>query len=35
MRVVGVTTTHPDLPGASLLIRDFDDPGLESWLGEI
>jgi len=35
MRVVGVTTTHPDLEGVSLLIRDFDDPGLESWLCEI
>jgi beta-phosphoglucomutase family hydrolase len=33
MRVVGVTTTHPDLAGVSLLIRDFNDPGLEAWLG--
>jgi beta-phosphoglucomutase family hydrolase len=32
MRVVGLTTTHPDLPGVSLRIRDFHDPGLESWL---
>ncbi len=35
MRVVGVATTHPVLAGVSLLIRDFDDPGLESWLGKI
>jgi beta-phosphoglucomutase family hydrolase len=34
MRVVGVSTTHPDLPGVSLLIRNFDDPRLESWLGD-
>lgn len=32
MRVVGVTTTHHDLPGVSLSIADFDDPALESWL---
>jgi len=32
MRVVGVTTTHEDLPGVALLIRDFNDPGLEPWL---
>lgn len=32
MRVVGVSTTHEDLPGVSLLIRDFDDPALEPWL---
>jgi len=32
MRVIGVTTTHDNLPGVSLLIRDFDDPALESWL---
>jgi beta-phosphoglucomutase len=32
MRVVGVGTTHDDLPGVSLLIRDFNDPALESWL---
>jgi HAD superfamily hydrolase (TIGR01509 family) len=31
-RVVGVSTTHEDLPGASLLIRDFNDPALERWL---
>jgi beta-phosphoglucomutase len=32
MRVVGVATTHDDLPGVSLLIRDFRDPMLEEWL---
>jgi beta-phosphoglucomutase len=32
MRVVGVGTTHDDLPGVSLRIRDFNDPNLESWL---
>jgi beta-phosphoglucomutase family hydrolase len=32
MRVVGVTTTHEELPGTSLLIRDFNDPALEPWL---
>ncbi len=32
MRVVGVSTTHEDLPGVSLLIRDFNDPALDPWL---
>lgn len=32
MRVVGVGTTHDDLRGVSLLIRDFNDPALELWL---
>jgi beta-phosphoglucomutase family hydrolase len=32
MRVVGVSTTHNDLAGVSLLIRDFNDPALEPWL---
>jgi len=32
MRVVGVTTTHDGLPGVSLVIADFTDPALESWL---
>lgn len=32
MRVVGVSTTHGDLPGVSLLIADFRDPALEPWL---
>ena len=31
MRVVGVATTHDQLPGISLLIRDFSDPALERW----
>lgn len=26
MRVVGVSTTHDDLPGVSLMIHDFNDP---------
>jgi beta-phosphoglucomutase family hydrolase len=34
MRVIGITTTYKDLPGASLLVRDFDDPALERWLQE-
>lgn len=33
MRVVGITTTFAELPGASLLVRDFRDPGLGEWLG--
>jgi beta-phosphoglucomutase len=32
MRVVGVSTTHSDLPGVSLLISDFTDPELDRWL---
>jgi beta-phosphoglucomutase family hydrolase len=32
MRVVGVGTTHEQLPGVSVLIRDFNDPALELWL---
>jgi beta-phosphoglucomutase family hydrolase len=32
MRTAGVTTTHGELPGVELLIRDFHDPGLEPWL---
>jgi len=32
MRVVGITTTHHDLPGVSLSVADFRDPALESWL---
>jgi beta-phosphoglucomutase len=35
MRVIGVTTTYADLPGASVLIRDFDDPALEAWLARL
>jgi sugar-phosphatase len=33
-RVVGVATTHADLPGVDLRIRDFLDPELETWLSE-
>jgi beta-phosphoglucomutase-like phosphatase (HAD superfamily) len=32
MRVIGITTTYKDLPGASLLVEDFNDPNLELWL---
>jgi beta-phosphoglucomutase family hydrolase len=32
MRVIGITTTYAELPGASLLARDFNDPALEAWL---
>lgn len=32
MRVIGITTTHTDLPGVSLLIPDFHAPALENWL---
>ncbi len=32
MRVVGVATTHDDLAGVSVLIRDFHDPALAAWL---
>jgi len=32
MRVVGVGTTHDELPGVSLFIRNFLDPALERWL---
>jgi beta-phosphoglucomutase family hydrolase len=31
MRVVGLSTTHHDLSGVSLLIPDFLDPALERW----
>ena len=34
MRVIGITTTYRELPGASLLVRDFYDPALEHWLQE-
>jgi hypothetical protein len=34
MRVIGVTTTYKDLPGASLLVKDFNDPALERWLAD-
>jgi beta-phosphoglucomutase family hydrolase len=32
MRVVGVSTTHEELPGVSLQIDSFRDPALETWL---
>ncbi len=32
MRVVGITTTHDELPGVSLAIPNFTDPALEAWL---
>jgi beta-phosphoglucomutase family hydrolase len=31
MQVVGISTTHDDLAGVALLIRDFNDPALEAW----
>ena len=32
MAVVGVTSTHDELPGVDLAIRDFHSPKLELWL---
>jgi len=32
MPVIGVSTTYADLPGTSLIVRDFNDPALEAWL---
>jgi beta-phosphoglucomutase family hydrolase len=32
MRVAGVGTTYDELPGVSLMIQDFNDPALETWL---
>ena len=32
MRTVGVSTTHSDLPGVRLMIRNFLDPAIEQWL---
>ena len=32
MTVVGVRTTHDELPGVDLEIRDFNSPELEPWL---
>jgi beta-phosphoglucomutase family hydrolase len=32
MGVVGVATSEPDLSGASLMIADFIEPSLETWL---
>jgi beta-phosphoglucomutase len=34
MRVVGLRTTHHDLPGTSLAVDDFLAPELEAWLRE-
>jgi HAD superfamily hydrolase (TIGR01509 family) len=34
MRVIGITTTYKDLPGASLLVKDFNDSALEKWLAD-
>jgi beta-phosphoglucomutase len=32
MAVVGLTTSHEELPGVALAIRDFNSPALEPWL---
>jgi HAD superfamily hydrolase (TIGR01509 family) len=32
MRVVGLQTTHPELPGVSLGVDDYRDPRLNEWL---
>jgi beta-phosphoglucomutase len=32
MRVIGLSTTHEELPGVALTIPDFRDPALERWL---
>jgi beta-phosphoglucomutase len=32
MKVVGITTTHEDLPGVSIRIPNFTDPTLAAWL---
>jgi beta-phosphoglucomutase len=32
MRVVGVRTTHDELPGVDIEIDDFRSPALEPWL---
>ncbi len=34
MTVVGLSTTHAEMPGVSLLVPDFQDPRLATWLGE-
>ena len=33
MRVVGLRTTHGELPGADIAIDDFLSEELEAWLG--
>lgn len=32
MPVVGLSTTHDELPGVAILVRDFRDPALDRWL---
>ncbi len=32
MRVIGIATTHDELPGVSLIVKDFNDPALERFL---
>jgi beta-phosphoglucomutase len=32
MPVVGLSTTHDELPGVAVLVRDFFDPALAAWL---
>ena len=32
MRVVGISTTHDELPGTSLMVPDFKAPDLHRWL---
>jgi beta-phosphoglucomutase family hydrolase len=34
MRVVGIRTTHDDLPGTNLTIDNFDDGDLRRWLAD-
>jgi beta-phosphoglucomutase family hydrolase len=34
MRVIGVRTTHHDLPGAAIAVDNFLAPELERWLGD-
>ncbi len=35
MAVIGIQTTHAELPGTVLEISDFLDPALERWLGDL
>ena len=32
MRVIGLSTTHAELPGVALMIENFNDPALAAWL---
>lgn len=34
MRVVGIASTHDDLSGVALLVKDFNDPKLDQWLAQ-